>query len=119
MLCKECKNKHIARGVKYITCFLCSKETLVNSSYSNICIDCSDDLLICQHCGKDIKIKTDDDNINTETKLSSQYHLNWLEIAIKNFKNQNEIVHMIDGNMRMGDFIQKYAKDELSKVIYY
>jgi len=55
--------------------------------------------------------------INDSKQETSHYHLNWLEIAIKNFKNQNEKVHMIENNMTIGEFIKKYAKDELSKII--
>jgi len=109
MICKECKNKPIARGIKHIVCFLCSKETLVNSSYVNICVNCSDDLLICQCCGEKIKVE-----IQKETNY---YALSWLEIAVKNFKNQNEKVHAINGNMTMDDFIKIFAKDELSKIV--
>ena len=45
------------------------------------------------------------------------YHLSWLEIAIDNFKKQNEIVHVIDGNMTVNEFLLEYAKEEISKII--
>jgi len=113
MLCKECKNKPIVRGIKHIACFLCSKETFVNSSYVNICVNCSDKLLICQCCGKHIKVE-----IPVEIQKEPNYYaLSWLEIAVKNFKNQNEKVHAINGSMTMDDFIKFFAKDELSKII--
>jgi len=57
MICKECKNKSIVRGLKHVKCFKCDKETTVNFVYSNICTDCSDTYLICQCCGKIIKNK--------------------------------------------------------------
>jgi len=108
MICKKCKNKSIVRGIKHVKCFKCDKETTVNFVYSNICNicnDCSDNYLICQCCGKEVK------------KEISHYHLSWLQFAIENFKNQSGISHMIDSDVKMGDFIQKYAKDELSKII--
>lgn len=55
MLCKECNEKGVVRGVKHITCFKCGKkDVLVNYAYSNICPDCSYDYVICQYCGKNI-----------------------------------------------------------------
>jgi len=45
------------------------------------------------------------------------YALSWLEIAIDNFKKQNEKVHIIEGCMTMEEFILKYAKEKLSKII--
>ena len=58
MICKNCKNKSIARGIKQIKCFKCDKKTLVNYAYSNICSECSDNLNICQYCGEVIKKQT-------------------------------------------------------------
>jgi hypothetical protein len=45
------------------------------------------------------------------------YHINWLEIALKKFKEQNQIVHVIDGNVTLEEFITTYTKEELSKTI--
>jgi len=47
----------------------------------------------------------------------SHYHLSWLQFAIENFKNQNGISHMIENDIKMGEFIKLWAKDELSKII--
>jgi len=115
MICKECKNKSIIRGIKQIKCFKCNIETTVNFVYSDICACCSDTYLICQCCGKEINNK----EINEIKEIShySHYHLNWLKIAIENFKNQNGISHMIDGSITMKEFIEKYARDELSKIV--
>jgi ribosomal protein S27E len=55
MICKECKDKPIVRGIKHIKCFKCGKEAIVNSAYNNICNDCSGTYVICQYCGKEIK----------------------------------------------------------------
>ena len=57
MICKECKNKPIIRGLKSIKCINCSKETIVNYAFTNICNDCSDTYLKCQCCGKELKNK--------------------------------------------------------------
>jgi len=45
------------------------------------------------------------------------YALSWLEIAIDNFKKQNEKVHIIEGCITMDEFIKKWCKDKLSKII--
>jgi len=55
MICKECENKNIVRGIKLIKCFNCNKETYVGFCYSNICLECSNKYLICQCCGEKIK----------------------------------------------------------------
>lgn len=59
MLCKDCKSKPVVRGIKNIKCFKCSKDSMVNYAFSDICGDCSDTLCICQCCGKDIEKKLD------------------------------------------------------------
>jgi hypothetical protein len=40
-----------------------------------------------------------------------------LEIAVNNFKNNKDVVHTIEGEISMKDFIRKYAKEELSKIV--
>jgi len=105
MICNKCKDKPILRGIKFVKCVKCNEDTAISYAYNNICNDCSDNYLICQCCGKEVK------------KEISHYHLSWLQFAIENFKNQSGISHMIDSDVKMGDFIQKYAKDELSKII--
>ena len=52
MICKDCKNKPIVRGIKHIKCFKCGKKAIVNSVYGHICDNCSDTYIICQYCGK-------------------------------------------------------------------
>jgi len=47
----------------------------------------------------------------------SHYHISWLEKGIDNFKKQNEKVHMIDGNMTFQEFLLKWVKDNLEKII--
>ena len=94
------------------------------------------DNLICPFCHQDISVnnhKWDCEmnpvNINNNefqlNKLIDKnkeikqniYHVSWLEIAIDNFKKQNEKVHMIDGSMTMDEFLLEYAKEEISKII--
>lgn len=55
MICKECKNKPIARGIKFVKCFRCDENTTVNSFHKNICNDCSDKYQVCQYCGNKIE----------------------------------------------------------------
>ena len=55
MICNDCENKNIVRGIKQIKCFKCDKKVMVNFVYGNICLECSNNLLICQCCGKEIK----------------------------------------------------------------
>ena len=45
------------------------------------------------------------------------YHVSWLEIAVENFKNNKDIVHTIRSNMTMKEFIKKYAKNQLDKIV--
>ena len=115
MICNKCKDKPILRGIKIVKCVKCNKDTAISYAYSNICNKCSDTHMICQCCGKEINNK----EINEIKEIShySHYHLNWLKIAIENFKNQNGISHMIDGSITMKEFIEKYARDELSKIV--
>jgi hypothetical protein len=55
MVCKECKNKSIHRGIKQIECYVCGKIAVVNSAYQgHICSDCSDEQGVCQFCGDEI-----------------------------------------------------------------
>jgi len=56
-------------------------------------------------------------NINNISNNNNTYALSWLEIAVKNFKNQNEIVHAVKGNLTIDEFIQKYANIEISKIV--
>jgi len=116
MICKDCRDKHIARGMKEIICFKCGKITYINSVYSNVCNNCSDIYLICQYCDKEIKLEIPE-NIYIKDIKQNIYALSWLEIAIDNFKKQNEKVHTIEGNMTMDEFILEYAKEKLSKII--
>ena len=44
-------------------------------------------------------------------------HISWLEKGIDNFKKQNEKTHMIDGDMTFQEFLLKWCKNELSKII--
>lgn len=45
------------------------------------------------------------------------YHVSWLEIALKNFKEQMVEVHSINSNMTIDEFIKTWTKDELNKII--
>jgi hypothetical protein len=54
MICKECKGKPVARGVKFATCFECENQTIVNCAYI-MCDECSDKLHICQCCEREVK----------------------------------------------------------------
>jgi hypothetical protein len=56
-------------------------------------------------------------DIKEQPYQSTNYHLSWLEIALNNFKQQHNEVHSINGDMTMDEFIQKWAGEELSKVI--
>jgi len=105
MICNKCKDKPILRGIKFVKCVKCNEDTAISYAYSNICNNCSDTYLICQCCGKEIE------------KEISHYHLSWLQFAIENFKNQNGISHMNENDMKMGDFIKLWSKDELSKIV--
>ena len=95
-------------------------------------------IIICQFCLQDISngnhawsCPMDPINMNNgefqrdiniiynkiKNKEFTHFHPTWLEFAIKNFKSQNGISHMIDANVKMGEFIKLYAKDELSKIV--
>lgn len=76
MICKDCKTKPLARGVKMIKCLVCKESKWVNHFYSNhICSDCSDKMGICQYCSKEIRnyktyiVKADTDKINDIKKV--------------------------------------------------
>jgi len=52
MLCENCKNKPVARGLKSIKCLSCGENKLTNYAYnSGICENCSDKLAKCVCCG--------------------------------------------------------------------
>ena len=55
MICKDCRNKSIVRGIKHVTCLNCGKQIMVNFAFANICEDCSNELQKCQCCGEGIK----------------------------------------------------------------
>jgi len=94
-------------------------------------------MLTCPYCQQDIasnhtldcpmhpvNINNDEFQIinNLPINLIAQpkpnyYHVSWLEIAIENFKNQSDVVHTIDKSMTVGEFIRKYCKKELSKIV--
>ena len=57
MLCKECKNKPIARGVKKIKCLHYKTNGITNCEYINLCNTCSYMIRKCQRCGADIERK--------------------------------------------------------------
>ena len=56
-------------------------------------------------------------NNSISNEMPHYYHLSWLEIAVARFKKQNKKVHAINGDMMIGEFIQKWSKRELSKII--
>jgi len=45
------------------------------------------------------------------------YHVSWLEIALNNFKNNKNVVHTIDKDMTVGQFIRIFAKEQLDKIV--
>jgi len=54
MICKDCENKPLARGVKQIQCMVCNGRFVTNSIYgTSICNHCSESKGICQYCGKE------------------------------------------------------------------
>jgi hypothetical protein len=55
--------------------------------------------------------------IKEQPYQSTNYHLSWLEIALNHFKQQSKEVHSVNSDMTMGEFIKKWAGEELSKVI--
>ena len=57
MICKSCRGKSIARGIKLINCFRCGKKAIVDYFYQNYCEDCSNALQKCQHCGEREEVK--------------------------------------------------------------
>lgn len=65
MLCNECKNKSVVRGIKQITCLDCYKEVGVNYAYgANICEDCSNKTNNCVCCGSLIENSYEAINMN-------------------------------------------------------
>jgi len=54
LICKLCRDKSVARGIKFINCFRCGKKEAVNYLYQNYCEDCSNELQKCQRCGEKI-----------------------------------------------------------------
>ena len=91
------------------------------------------DNLICPFCLQDINnhkwdcemnpVNMNNNEFQNENRIEystvekiPHYHISWLEIAIDNFKKQNEKVHIIDGNMTLQEFLLEYTKEELSKI---
>ena len=61
---------------------------------------------------------------NNEFQLNKamQYKLNyynvyWLETALNNFKNQSNIIQGSDLNLSVKEFIKKWAREELDKIV--
>ena len=53
MVCKECKNKPLVRGIKFVKCLKCGKDCHVMYGDLDICEECSDEFGICNRCGKE------------------------------------------------------------------
>lgn len=51
-LCEGCKNKAIARGIRFCECLNCKAETVVNVAFIDLCFNCATLLGKCQKCGK-------------------------------------------------------------------
>lgn len=88
MICKDCKTKPVARGIKFVKCLRCNKDVYVNCFHSNICTNCSDNLVICQYCGKEIK-QIEPEPIrayNTVTQTEEIYFANG-DVIYKKFDN--------------------------------
>lgn len=56
MICKDCKDKPLARGIKDIKCYRCGEKSMTNVSFMSICEVCSDMLSICQVCSKNTRV---------------------------------------------------------------
>jgi len=70
MICKKCKSKPTARGLRDITCILCNKKAMVNVAFRHICNECSDKKIVCQYCGdKTIEGKNTKDIFNFRSDL--------------------------------------------------
>ncbi len=62
MLCEECKNKPIAKGIKLIKCWCCLREVAINMAYnSHLCRECSEKRCECECCNKRIINEISDD----------------------------------------------------------
>jgi len=58
MICQECENKIKSPILDIETkCFKCGKSIPIKHTWRNICLKCSNNLLVCQCCGKKIKKK--------------------------------------------------------------
>lgn len=66
------------------------------------------DYSICPICKQNINNHASDCSL--KEKELNYYHISWLEIAINNFKNQDEVIHIVEENMTMGEFIKKWGK---------
>jgi len=71
-------------------------------------------MFACPYCNQNI--------ISNHNRLlrhdkPNYYHIYWLEIAIENFKNNKEIVKVINKDMTISQFIQIFAKDQLDDIV--
>jgi hypothetical protein len=43
--------------------------------------------------------------------------ISWLEMAINKFKDNHEVIHTVNDEMTIGDFIRKWLPDDVEQII--
>lgn len=73
-------------------------------------------MFVCPHCKQNIE-EDHESSCPLNHPKPNYYHWSWLDIALRNFIDQNEVVHVVEAKMPVGLFIQKYAKNELDEIV--
>jgi hypothetical protein len=68
MVCKDCTEKPLVRGIKFVKCIKCGKDCHIMYGDFDICEECSDEFGVCKRCGKKVITKS-----NTDINLKSLY----------------------------------------------
>lgn len=100
MVCKECKNKPLVRGISQVICAMCGKDSATMYGDFNICNDCSDEYARCKRCGKKI-LKEE----NNKSRLNVLYDSDEVTIdLLKNYEDVTSIrISYFKGNHWIGE----------------
>ena len=86
MVCKDCKDKPLIRGINFAKCIKCGKDCHIMYGDFDICEECSDEFGVCKRCGK--KVATEN-NTNKFCMRQCSVDLKKLVSRISYFENNH------------------------------
>lgn len=55
--------------------------------------------------------------LNLRNPKPNYYHVSWLEVALENFKNQRDVVHIVEKSTTIGEFVKRWSRKELDEIV--